>query len=297
MTQFGDHQGDVPKTSLRGPLRGLQFTVIAACAMVLVHGCGGSRVESGTVSHPPPGAATKVKLDEETGRIVLPLARFGASDRERRTIYYAHELMMGRCMHAQGFPYLVFDRRLEPEEPSRLYGVWTTEVARKYGYGLPPESREEDLLERQSRRGFARAGHQAFSGCTESAARVQIPDPLAGDIAAFNLYDKALDSQPARGVIRAWHECLAAHGIPAPSDRYRWSPLGPRVRHTQRVALQDVRCKQRVDLVERLTEIEARVETRWIERHRGELTRQRAQIERQVRAAKTVIARMQGDTD
>jgi hypothetical protein len=271
---------------------GLRMAVLIPLLGLLGTGCDSTNEERTQAAEIE--SATGVTIDPRSGRIALPLSWYGPTRSERTTIEYAHELVVEHCMAAQGFRYLVFDRRSEAEDPSRLYGVWTTEAAARYGYGNPPKSSAERRLDRQNRRGFPPGGQRVFEGCLRRAGHLQIQDPLPGDVAAFELYSPAMQSKPAREAIRDWHRCLVAQGIPLPSKRSPWSPLGSRVRDTQGVALKDVRCKERANLVERLSEVEARFERRWIEEHRSILNRQRAQIERQLAAAKTVIARIQG---
>jgi hypothetical protein len=128
------------------------------------------------------------------------------------------------------------------------------------------------------------------------AARLEIHDPLPGDLASFNLYRPALGSPAGKAAIRAWRKCLARHDLPIPDRRSPWSPLGTRLRHTQDIAVQDVHCKQQTQLVPRLAQAEAKLQHHWIETHKAALASQRAQIERQAHAAAAVIRRLHAES-
>jgi hypothetical protein len=262
-------------------------TVATVAALAAFAGCGS---ETGSGADPGP----QPRIDRARGVIVMPLNRYSLRDHERKTIDYAEDLVLGSCMHRHGGSFPVVDRRGEPPEPSRLYGIWTPRVARTYGYKAPPGSSGEQTLENFN----AHLDHapprevQAYSRCikAQGLGRLVVPSPLKGDVAFFRIYGQTMRSRPALRVLADWHRCLKEHGIEPPSLRGSRQWIPPHAAgDVRKIALTDVRCKQRVDLVQRLAALESTREGRWIAAHRSILRAQRREIEQVLARAKRVI--------
>ena len=257
--------------------------------MVSLSGCGhgGSLDESAGTA--PLRYIGKPTISAAKGRILLPLDRFGLNWQERRLIDYAVQLEISRCMDADGHRYPLIDRRREKEQPSRLFGVWTVDDAKAFGYAGAPPPAGQVQMKRLASRTWSPAADRILAACFRRARPLLLPEPLPGDVAAFRLYETAIRTPEARVAIDQWRRCLSRAGVPAPRPARPWVPAGLHGAAGENVAVIDVRCKQRNHLVPRLAEVAARVHRRWIETHQRVLARQRALVERTVRLAKSTI--------
>ena len=285
-------QADRLRPAIGPPLPALVFALAVFAGLLVVgSGCGDSPARPAVDAARFSRHAT---VRESSGQIVLPLNRYSLHLAERRTVDYAYALAIDSCLSPSDFHYPVFDRRDEPVAPSRLYGLWDERSARRFGYAPPPESAPERQLDRWMQHDRSPTEEHALGECARSAASLQVPEPLPGDVAAFRLSDDARRAPAAREAIDDWHACLASQGLYPPAHNAPWlEPRAPRRVATKRVALIDVHCKQRVRLVYRLARAAAQVQGSWIERHQGLLARQRAVVERVVDRASAVIERQE----
>lgn len=232
-------------------------------------------------------------VDPDSGQINLPLEAYSLSYRELRTIEYARDLLLAQCLRARGFSWVHFDRRSEPERVDTRYGPWTRQHAARYGYGGPPPTPAEQALEAENQRVLAPEEIAARSTCSDRVNEVTLVEPLPGDIAAFDVYQPVLESPEGRALIEEWRRCMSEHGIRT-SEKYDevWSPPGipPELNEEQiRIALVDVDCKTRTDLVRRMAALEARAQLAIIREHESDLAAQRDVIDDVVAAAERVI--------
>jgi hypothetical protein len=240
-----------------------------------------------------PGSTNQAQPDGHDygprAQIELPLDRFAPSAEQESELEYAYQLIVSGCMGRRGYEFRAIDRRGLPLEPDGRYGPLTLEVARRLGYGAPPDSPEENELERESTRSRSRAESHALGRCQAQTTAVVVPEPLQSELVAYRIYYSALKRKRAAQVIRAWHRCLKSHGLAQPKPSNPWLPAGAAV-HDTRSALVDVRCKRRTGLVDSLRETESGLERRWIATHFISLRRQRQLVEDKLRAARRIIA-------
>lgn len=250
----------------------------AAAVLVLLAGCGAQTQDLPTAD----GSAV---VDPVSGTIELPLDRYGMTDTERRTLEYAFDVVVSECMAARGFEYAVIDRREIQVKSDWRYGVWVESEVAKYGYGFPTDPATAEL-EKLNSAEYPPGWHDANTECGHEGASVVIAEPLTTEQQAFNYYDVVMASDQAEDVVREWKDCLDDQGVTPPNDG--WMPPEAEDAPTEQqiaIALVDVRCKDDVDLVERLADLEADAQQATLDEREAEFAEQRAAIDEALQAA------------
>jgi hypothetical protein len=205
-------------------------------------------------------------------------------------------------MARRGFWFPALDRRQEAEASSRLYGVWLPTEARRHAYATPPPSAAARRLLRYNQR-FSElppAERRAFTRCANRARALGVGEPLPSDEVALQIYESALRSRSAQAALEQWLECLRRAGIEPPrASDSRWLPAAAGRGRLDRpaavaIAIADVECKDRTDLVSRLAEIEARGQSEWMQGHLRSLVAQRQRLMEALHRAERMIARLSG---
>lgn len=261
--------------------------------LAVLTGCGAdSRTPDPARSGDQTVTANGATLSQVTGEISLPLDRFGLSEEELRTQAYAYRLALNACMARSGNSYPVIDRTDDPLPSSRRYGLWVMDEARATGYRLPTETPAQKRIDRASSRSSTPAALEALRFCGRVHQNLVVEQPLASDLAAFEIYSDALRKPSAVAAIRDWHRCLAARGVKPPRGAENFTPAdAPNGVGGRRIALVDVTCKDKVMLVRRLANTEAGLQNQFIARFRDRLIEQRDEVERVLARVEGVIAR------
>lgn len=218
---------------------------------------------------PAPELASAAVVDAVTGTIELPLDELLLSGEDWGVIDTATELAIATCMAEQGYgEYYVFQGP-EPAHPDRLqYGVWLEAEVRATGY---QSQRADD--------GRARVGlpltdeaDAALLGCFGEGQRLGFV--YDGESAGLESlaplgYEMPAYTDEGQAIIAEWGECLRAGGVTPPEEDSSMVPAGvldAPMDEQVRVGLVDVACKDQLDTVQRLADVEAAEHLAYIDR-------------------------------
>lgn len=205
----------------------------------------------------------------------------------------------------------------------RIYGITDREVASEYGYGLRAKSEETDpdfkpgpafLTVLKGRTSLAPGSGGASvevdglkipaEGCVGEAERKIGGDP---DTSSYGLghtmwiqaMNEVIASEQYRAIVNDWVGCLADGGyrVTDPSSdradierlRDAGSGQGKATEAEIALALADIDCKEKVDLVDRLDEISADIADKLIEKHQLDLDEDRKRLDRQLALATKLV--------
>lgn len=272
-----------PTGAARNGVRGGRSAAAAlVLAAALLSACGGSGAGAA------PGGSklaipARAVVDGASGVIRMPLDEFSLSPSDLAVVITANDLAMSRCMERAGqgryFPFV--DRRNPPVEVDRRYGVWVRDVVAKYGYGVPPASERSRRLLELNRMTFPPEAERAYQACIPEVKGLGLAFATPPDDTSAPLgQQSAVDSKEAVAIEDQWRACLVQRGVAVPPDRRRsrWLPAGvvqmPLVQQIT-VGLVDVECKAQVGLVQRLADLEAAEQVRYIQAHESALLAQR----------------------
>lgn len=256
-----------------------------------------------------------------------PLQAYRLSVTELTTINQARSIVIGECMARLGFdfPVRTFEEELtenrygEQLSISRLYGITDRSVAERYGYGRPAERPSTTTLDQQSPAELLALKGRRLSpggkpvadmdipegGCVGEADRLFESDP---DVSPYGLghtlWVQAMSTlQGSDDYVKAtevWSRCLAERGyrVTAPlndqGDIKRLSGAGSAQGTATpaeiELALADIDCKDKVDLVGRLNAAGATIARTLIEQHQLALEDDRTRLDRQLRRATDLVA-------
>lgn len=130
----------------------------ALLAIGMLAGCGGQAGKPSAslqpVAGPQPSSAAAVggMLDGIPPQLRIPpspLQSYYVTARQKATLEYATDVLVGQCMTAKGFPYdaarfsdeLAYWTMWKELRESRLYGLVNLKQVKVYGFGLPPMPR------------------------------------------------------------------------------------------------------------------------------------------------------------
>ncbi|MBQ1082068.1 hypothetical protein [Nocardiopsis sp. B62] len=253
----------------------------ALCVAVGLAACG--------VQDDGGGGERYLPAEEGVRSLSLPFDEYTLSPFEMRTLDYAQDLLVRDCMRQHGMDWRVLP---DPEEegtdpPHRgRYGVIESEVAERYGYGAPPGSADEALVEevREDRLTLLATEHrvaygsESAAGCLPEAGRdimAGVPDMDHDRLNSFiqTGFETSRSAPEVVDAFAAWSACMADRGFdyPTPSEApidARWSggEGDPSTEETE-VAAVDVACKEDVSVVEIWRDAEAVAQERLIEEH------------------------------
>jgi len=247
-----------------------------------------------------PYAGAHAELDPAKGFIVEPLDAYAMSFADTRLIESANDVLIDRCMRKAGYANVLtrLDRSREHQAENRRFGIWSPQLAAAYGYGLPPRSDEgDDLLAAQSA-----AWGEVWKNCyrtteTLPALRYDSADAFAQDSViavgerGYNEADRYASEAPDWTRARHdWWSCLEKEGLTPRKGVEEWSPVVPSDPEAAiRTATIDVACKQQVDFIPRMTDLETSYQAAYIAKHEAALETQRAAVRKVVQHAKAIL--------
>ncbi|WP_147440394.1 hypothetical protein [Mycetocola tolaasinivorans] len=256
---------------------------------------------SGCISSAKPPVVEKVVLDWENGIFTLPLEKFAMSWQDQWTVFQANAVMIARCLADRGYPSPVaeVDWTLLPPDDTRTYGVWAPRVAENRGYDPPASFYGDVLAERRELLGPE--WERASKRCSGETQGARLPTMGVYTQMEFSLVDRGMDESYqallASGVYRdeweKWAECITAEGLVPDPDRATLSPISdfegdPEVLIRQ--AIIDTTCKQQLGTMQKIVDVEAEVQSRFIARNEGALLRHQAEAREIVEKARAIIA-------
>ena len=271
---------------------------LGACAATVSPSGSGSGHGSSDTGSQVSAVNVTADVDPKTGSIVLPIDRFFLSESELADIESAHGLAMGSCTAAHGYNY--GSTKVIPEiGGQRNYGVWVMTNAEQFGYEVPASPAKQAALQRNSDPSQAPTDAQLsiIKACAHTPDAQALEETsvrassLFGD-ATTGLGDKALASAKARQVIGQWAACLTAKGLQRNLSGGPFNIKGVTEGITEsniRIAVQDVQCKDQVDLVRRMATIDASFQAPVVKKYAAELTELRVCYDKLVSRARTYL--------
>ncbi|WP_344244266.1 hypothetical protein [Actinocorallia libanotica] len=248
---------------------------------------------------PPPPPA------EEHAAFLLPLDPYVLDESGLIRVLDATDVVAERCAKQAGVEWPAVDRPDRGPSPNRRrYGVAETLIARMYGYHPPPDPALEETTSRSERRlkeldGGEREKILGPGGCLEKARSEvngglgPLEDQPSESIDQISFAESKSDPKVA-GALQEWTSCIISHGysfkdpLTAASDS-RWnSPTASP--EEKKIALADVDCKKKSDLVRVWSSAEAKIQTRLINENRDRLGPLRELKETQLRNAARILS-------
>ncbi|GAA3608309.1 hypothetical protein GCM10022223_25400 [Kineosporia mesophila] len=243
------------------------------------------------------------QVDAVSGTIALPLDEYLPTATQATVFTHAVDIKARECAKAQGIDFRVI--MPDPQPVNNNYGVWRKSQAEKYGYGQPiPQTVPVDS---QHNANLSEAEGKVVYDCMVKPEVSQVKYPgklIKGDLPFLRTLTRvrSIDTKQGQEILKEWHNCLKENDIAAPSmpeemTVYDWTPpnvgsMTPEERF--QAALIDVACKDKVDLVQRLADIEAGQQKAVIDGHTAELAAFRDTWQRNLTAAQKVVDEFSG---
>lgn len=261
----------------------------ALSGMLLVSAC--SQGEGGIAKGDTRDAATSREVDTggHGGNVkdfthTLPIAKYEYSATQERLIATAKDNLTRACMQLFDLDYRPADSVIPeaPDPSDRRYGISDPSEAEKYGYHLAPSPRimpvpSTDPSYPVLYGAVSTSGGKEVpkGGCRAEAIRTwekQRPATKAADVAreiAVNGFHKSLSDPSVLKVTKQWASCMKSEGFSYPS------PLAPphdfdldtpaASGEERKVAVADISCKEKTNLLEVWSSAESRIQRADIE--------------------------------
>ncbi len=244
---------------------------------------------------PPAGTATatvepvRAVVDRATGTITIPRWDDAASEQEDWTVLLtARAYFFAGCMADQGFAdgwEFTGPVTREPA-PGELYpyGAWLADDVRAHGYAFVHDDRRLDLAPEES---------VASRACQTQLEERGLAVVWSEDPAALQerpqQTDRALTTPEGRALRDQWAACLEQRGVATQVDEPESlvpagvadAPFDEQVR----IGLVDVACKDELDLVQRLGDLDATLDAQWAADHPADVASALAAAEQDTRPA------------
>ncbi|GAA3754510.1 hypothetical protein [Salinactinospora qingdaonensis] len=242
----------------------------------------------------------------------MPFDEYKLSGLDIQTIAYAEDLLTRACMREVGLDWQVLTPMSHDPAPlsRRRYGVLDPEMARHYGYHLPPPSEEMAARDRvwQQREELPKNQEQAVygtddqEGCWDQAREqlhADVVDP--GEPSLYEFESEAFEAATQTGEVTAvfdeWSACMREEGfdyadpLSAVGDSV-WTRADQASQREVAAATADVACKDRTDLVQVWSKVESRLQEEAIEEHPARFAAFAEAKEAQIQAARQAIAEL-----
>lgn len=213
---------------------------------------------SPTTGSPAPRAV----VDREAGTITLPGDGPTTDPADASVLATARAHFLSVCMAERGYAEeWAFDGPVVPEvQPSRRvpYGVWRESDVRATGYGHVVHSPGRELIEPEL--GSVVECEAALVAAGLAVDEEDLRALAAQDGAGLREWQPALLTGEGRALREQWSRCLAESGVVAGDDPESMIPEGvldAPFDEQVRVGLLDVACKERLDLVQRMADLDA----------------------------------------
>lgn len=259
------------------------LAVVVAAGLPALAGLGPGRASVAPAA-PSPTAAPRAVVDRATGTITVP--RWSDppdARRDQAVLQTARAHVRAGCMADRGFAAgWEFTGPVAPEAaPGELrpYGAWLASDVRQNGYAFVHDDRSLDLGTQEA---------AAWAECEDLLTAQGLARTPAGDRDAAEPdvpQQPGLLTTPEGAALRAeWAACLAESGLAASTDDPESlvpagaadAPFDEQVR----IGLVDVACKDRLDLVQRLADLDAALSARYAQEHPEAVAAWRADVER-----------------
>lgn len=305
----------------------------AAAAIIAVLALAGCSTSSGDASDTAAKTAGDPAANDTSG-ISLPIDAYMFSIPQAEELNRAQAMLADTCMKKYGFDYEVpTGTKAPPGDPyanGRRYGVVKPELARKYGYHMPPNP---DAPARNAAGGGLKSGPRANHNSDERLAMVGPPrdDPdqdfqnpelrkigvipdggcigqagrrlaqgkeygrsrTAAEIRAKS-YAESQNAPAVLKVFKEWSACMAGKGYTfnSPVDPPRSPVIKGDTAGAEEIqmAVADVACKESADVVKVWRDTEAAMQNEDIAAKQEQLNDARAARDQQLKAAAKIVA-------
>lgn len=240
-----------------------------------------------------PTTATALLFPEKES-IVYPLDKYGVSLDEMNLIERASNIRIQNCLSSKGHPMdligMFKDRTTIVERP---YGIWNLQAAESYGYGVPEQDLGIPDLAAQTtefNRQWDVCLGEAIPSSRYGSDRTSLLSTLSGKASAA-----AAKDPKSAALIEEWQTCLReAGGTFDGSDR--WSPVESLADKETSigVAVSDISCKESIDFIQRMADIESSYQATLIVEHEAELLAQRQKVDETLKEATQIVATFAG---
>ncbi|WP_157544388.1 hypothetical protein [Jonesia quinghaiensis] len=241
-------------------------------------------------------------LDGDTGEIVLPLEQFFMSRDEQSKVDGAIILSMASCIHDAGYPALWVPFGERERKESQRYGRWVLEYAEKYGYSDIPDLIGQEIRDHEVAFGQYYSEEvnipeydKVIEDCGGNGEDSEIiasafedgapPEVLEMRQLSYNLMKETPEAQAAEN---EWRQCVEEEGLVVEEvdNEYAIKDVSyiDADEDSIRAAIIDVRCKEKTDLIKRLSDIEASYQAPILKKYEAELVEMRSSVEESIAA-------------
>lgn len=267
---------------------------VSACLLVLA-GCsaadgrgGGSGASSTSFAMPESVDISDYSdvhavLDAHNELIVYPIDAYFVDSDGLERIDRATSIQWDSCMRKSGRTYPAIDFNTWTESQDTYYGIWSLERASTLGYDFDQSANAQVDAANSAVIAASQADpgwDAAFDKCINSGDRLPMPgrdyasdDDLAvmglptsirNDARILASKDPGWDE--ARG---EWLDCMSENGLTLDTETMSpWAPIVPDDPEAAiRTAVVDVTCKQKTNLVERLSSLESQYQAAMIDQN------------------------------
>lgn len=216
-------------------------------------------------------------VDEEAGTITTPLDDWVLSFEELTELRTAGDVFTARCMTDAGFGDTVtLDGPSFPLNQDGLgFGLWRQDALMRSGYDM--DLHEVSTNGFTAAPGTEEAVSQQLDVCGQQAveAGLTYDQGQLGEIPPTNV-TPAEDTPEGVAVVVEWKQCLAERGVEPPGQDDGMVPPAARYASREevvRIGEIDLACKDDLDTVQQLADIQAAQEADFIARHKDYLER------------------------
>lgn len=254
---------------------------------------------------------------------VLPIDAYELALPQQVQLVDLNELLVKRCMARHGFsilPNLTRDAeanvvRIQEELNSRLWGISTMQVAKRYGYGLPPwisgpgrptptgslSAKEQLTLtgikprDVSTKHAPGESKHVPLGGCQGWAARAlakvglsltqSTTEQLVSQISMQSFFE-AKASRAVQTAFQRWSACMSQHGYDYSSPFSHPSANATDAARSEEIdtAVTDITCKRSTNFFPVVYGAEAKAQEALIDQHKQVLGTLRQQVENERQA-------------
>ncbi|MDJ0336747.1 hypothetical protein [Cryobacterium sp. PH31-O1] len=220
---------------------------------------------------------------------------------EMQDVSHANALLVSDCLAVGGrqFARATQDWDSIPAIPDRRYGAWSQTDAEKNGYELPQSPQSAALTTLED--GLGDDWWEAFESCQSKVELFPImgfntaPDTSPVDVGMNESFTALLASSAFDSVRADWTSCIVAQGVVPDSESGVLVPEIPAAGEEQlRVAAIDVACKESLNSVQKLADVEAQGQMAYIDEHESELKAYRDKVDDVLFAVRKVLATFGG---
>ncbi|WP_125775506.1 hypothetical protein [Antribacter gilvus] len=275
----------------------------------------GGDLMGGMTASPPsspapslPAGPPRAVVDVENGTIGMPLDPWRISPEDAAVLGTAQDHLRYTCLAEAGVEGAGYAAP-RPVVPwidwTYGYGVWRAEqledVAR-YGY-LGEPSRDDEAAYPGSRGRITDSNRAAFEACGQAVVdaglatgQAEADAQEAGTVEDPGRVEKASEVAARGAAMDEWRACLRVGGVSAPGEDEGLLPGGTDVyaeplEGQVRIAEIDLACKEQLGTVQKLADIDARLQQEYLDRGgREQAERRFAAQRRQVESARAYLA-------